>query len=162
VILSGAQDAWKVADMLAQKRIPVIINPAGRTTLSSNAPINQYDPYDTTFALPHLLKKAGVQHSFATEDNSGSFLLSLRAGTSVGFGSRVEDILRACTLDAATILGVGDKLGSLDRGKLANVVLADGDLFQSTTNVCAAWIAGKPIPMTSKFTRLRDQYLERL
>lgn len=162
IILSGAPDAWKVADLLAQKKIPVIINPAGKTTLSSNAPINAFDPYDTTFALPYLLKKAGVLYCFATEDNSGSFLLGIRAGTSVGFGSSVEDILRACTLDAATILGVGDKIGSLDKGKLANVVVADGDIFQTTTNVCAAWVKGKPVPMTSKFTRLRDQYLERL
>lgn len=162
IILSGAPDAWKVADMLAAKKIPVIINPAGKTTLSSNAPINAYDPYDTTFALPYLLKKAGVQYCFATEDNAGSFLLGPRAATSVGFGSLSADVLRACTLDAAQILGVGDKLGSLEKGKMANIVMADGDIFQLTTNIGAIWIGGKPVPLTSKFTRLRDQYMERL
>lgn len=162
IILSGAPDAWKVADLLAQKKIPVIINPAGKSTLSSNAPINSYDPYDTTFVLPYLLKKAGVQYCFATEDNSGSFNLGTRAATSVGFGSTPADILRACTLDAAQILGIGDKLGSIERGKMANILITDGDIFQLTTNICAVWVGGKPLPLTSKFTRLRDQYLERL
>jgi len=162
IILSGAPDAWKVADLLAQKKIPVIINPAGKSTLSSNAPINAWDPYDTTFALPYLLKKAGVQYCFATEDNSGSFNLGVRAATSVGFGSTKEDILRACTLDAAQILGIGHQLGSLEKGKMANIVMADGDIFQLTTNLSAIWVGGRPLPLTSKFTRLRDQYMERL
>lgn len=162
VILSGAPDAWKVTDLLSSKNIPVIINPAGKSTLNANAPIGEYDPYDTTFALPYLLKKGGVKYCFATEDNSGAFNLGTRSATSVGFGSTAEDILKACTLDAAQILGVGDRLGSLDKGKMANVVVTDGDLFQLTTNIVGIWINGRMVPLESKFTRLRDQYLQRL
>lgn len=162
IILSGAPDAWKVTELLSSKNIPVIINPAGKSTLNSNSPIGEYDPYDTTFVLPYLLKKGGVKYCFATEDNSGTFNLSTRAATSVGFGSTAEDILKACTLDAAQILGVGDKLGSLEKGKMANVVVTDGDIFQLTTNIAGIWINGRMIPLESKFTRLREQYLQRL
>ncbi len=162
VILAGAADAWKVADLLAQKKIPVIINPAGLSTLSANSPVSDWDPYDTPFALGTLLKRAGVKFAYQTESNSGSFNLPVRVGQSCAFGLSREDALRAITLDAAEILGVGSELGSLETGKVANVVITDGDPFELTSNVVGVFVRGKQLPMESRHTRLRDQWSKRL
>ncbi|MEQ1821398.1 MAG: amidohydrolase family protein [Fimbriimonadaceae bacterium] len=160
-ILSGAADAWKLADELARRKIPVILNPAGKSTLASNAPVSDFDPYDAPFATPYLLKKAGVKFCFATEDNSGAFNLPIRAATSCAYGLTMDDCLKAMTLDAADILGVGDRLGSVDTGKVANLVLCDGDPCAMTSNIVAIWVNGTAVPLESKFTRLRDQWSKR-
>ncbi len=162
VILAGAPDAWKEAKLLADRKIPVIINPAGLSTLSANAPANDWDPYDTTFALPALLKKAGVKFAFQGENNSASFNLPVRVGQSCAFGLSTEDAIRAMTLDAAEILGVGNILGSIEPGKMGNLVISDGDPMEMTSNIVGVFVAGKPVPMESKHTRLRDQWSKRL
>ncbi len=162
IVLSGAPDAWKEADLLRSKKIPVIIEPAGKSTLSANAPANDYDPYDTTFVLPYLLAKAGVQFCFMSNENAGSFNLPVRVGQSCAYGFKPEDALRALTLSAAEILGVADRIGSIEPGKLANLVISDGDPFELTSNIVAVFVQGKPIALESKFTRLRDQYMKRL
>ncbi len=162
VILAGAPDAWKEADLLKSKKIPVIIEAAGKSTLASNIPANEWDPYDTTFALPALLAKSGVQFCFQSNDNSQAFNLPVHVGESCAYGFKPEDALRALTLSAAEILGVSDQIGSLDAGKRGDVVIADGDPFELTTNIVAVFVNGRPVPLESKFTRLRDQYLKRL
>jgi imidazolonepropionase-like amidohydrolase len=161
-ILAGAADAWKEAKLLASKNIPVLINPAGLSTLAANAPANDWDPYDTTFAHPALLKRAGIKFAFQTDSNSGSFNLPVRVGQSCAYGLSPADALRAITLDAAEILGVSDSLGSLDAGKLGNLVIADGDPMELTTNIVGIFVGGKPIPLESRHTRLRDQWSKRL
>lgn len=161
-ILAGAADAWKEAELLKKENIPVIIQPAGKSTLSANSPANDWDPYDTTFALPYLLSKAGVKYAFMSEDNSGSFLLPIRVGQSCAYGMTFEEGIRALTLSAAEMLGVADRLGSLDAGKMGNLVIADGDPFELTTNIVGVFVGGRPVALESKFTRLRDQYMKRL
>lgn len=162
IVLSGAADAWKEAKLLKDRKIPVIINPAGRSTLSANAPANDWDPYDTPMALPALLQRAGVKYCFMTEDNSGSFNLPVRVGQSCAYGLKPAEAIRAMTLSAAEILGVSDRLGSLQAGKWANLVISDGDPMELTTNIVGVWVKGRPLPLTSKFTRLRDQWMARL
>lgn len=162
VVLAGAADAWKEAELLKKENIPVIIQPAGRSTLSSNAPANDWDPYDTTFVLPHLLAKAGVKFAFMSEDNSGSFNLPVRVGQSCAYGLSPSDALKALTLWSAEIMGVADRLGSIETGKLGNLVITDGDPFELTSNVVGVFVGGRPVALESKFTRLRDQYSRRL
>jgi len=161
-ILSGAADAWKEAKLLADKKVPVIIQPAGRSTLSSNSPANDWDPYDTTFALPALLDRAGVKFCFQSDDNAGSFNLPVRVGQSCAYGLSREAAVRALTLSAAETLGVADRLGSIDVGKLGNLVIADGDPMELTSNIVAVWVGGRPVALESRHTRLRDQYSRRL
>lgn len=161
-VLAGAPDAWKEAKLLADKKIPVLINPAGLSTLSANNPVNDWDPYDTPFALPALLKRAGVKFAFQGENNSAAFNLPVRVGQSCGYGLSTEDAIRAMTLDAAEILGVGHLLGSIDAGKMGNLVISDGDPMEMTSNIVGVFVAGKPIPMESRHTRLRDQWSKRL
>lgn len=160
--LTGAPDAWKEAKLLADSGIPVIISPAGRSTLGANTTVSQHDPYDTPYALPALLQRAGVKFCFQSDDNASCMSLPFRVGQHCAYGLSREAALRASTLSAAEILGVADRLGSVDAGKVANVFVATGDPFEPTSQVCYVFVAGKPVPMESKHTRLRDKYLRRL
>jgi imidazolonepropionase-like amidohydrolase len=161
VVLAGCTEAHKVAKMLAEKKIPVIITASGRATLGSNGVPNEWDPYDTSWAQAALLKRAGVKFAFQTESNADSYNLPIRVGQSCAYGLRPADALRSITLDAAEILGVGSQLGSIQAGKLGSLVITDGDPFELTTNVVGVFVNGTPRPLVSRFTRLRDQWLSR-
>lgn len=161
-VLVGAPDAWREAKLLADNNIPVIIAPAGKTTLGANTTVNDWDPYDTPYATPALLKRAGVKFCFQSEGYAEAKDLPIRVGQSCAYGLKPEDALRALTLSAAEILGVSDRLGSITPGKLGNLVISDGDPMEPSAQIRYVFIEGKPVPLTSKFTRLRDQYMKRL
>jgi imidazolonepropionase-like amidohydrolase len=80
----------------------------------------------------------------------------------VSYGLPVEEGLKSVTLYPAQILGVADRLGSIERGKMANMILTDGDILEATTQVQALFINGSPIEPTSKQTRLYERYRQRL
>jgi imidazolonepropionase-like amidohydrolase len=80
------------------------------------------------------------------------------AATAVANGLTPDEGLRAITIDAATIIGVGDKLGSLEPGKSATFIVTTGDPLQLRTDVEQAWIDGRPIDLSSRHTQLRDKY----
>jgi imidazolonepropionase-like amidohydrolase len=155
-ILAGARDAWKTAPQLAEKKIPVIYGPV------YSLPGSEYDPYDAPYAAPGVLHRAGVKLCFQSADASSARDLPHMAGIACAYGLPRDAALRALTLGAAEILGVADRMGSLEHGKLANVVVADGDLLEPTTSVRYLFIAGKPVPLESKHTRLYLQYRQRL
>lgn len=161
-VLVGAPDAWREVKLLADNKIPVIIAPAGKTTLGANTTVSDWDPYDTPYALPALLKRAGVKFCFQSEGFAESKDLPIRVGQSCAYGLKPEDALRALTLSAAEILGVSNRLGSITPGKLGNLVISDGDAMEPSAQIRYVFIEGKPVPLTSKFTRLRDQYMKRL
>jgi imidazolonepropionase-like amidohydrolase len=158
VVIAGGIEAWKVADELKKRQVPVIVGPV------MQLPLEQYDPYDAPYACPARLHEAGVPfciciHSveMANERN-----LPYEAATAVAYGLPAEEGLKAVTLYPAQILGVADEVGSIDSGKRANLVLANGDLLQATTQVVGLFIDGRPLPPTSKHTRLYERYRERL
>jgi imidazolonepropionase-like amidohydrolase len=161
-VLVGAPDAWKEAKLLADNHIPVILEAAGKALLDANDVVSDYDPYDTPYATPALLKKAGVKFCFMSDSYSEAMNLPHRAAESCAYGLSKDDMVRALTLDAAEILGVGDKIGSIQAGKLGNLVISDGDPCELTSNIRYVFIDGQPVPLVSKHTRLRDQYLERI
>lgn len=161
-IISGGADAWKVADQLAAAKVPVLYNAPTISCPGSTAAYSDNDPYDAPWATGYLLKKAGVKFAISTGDASNIQDLPNRAGWMCAYGLSPKDAIRAITLDAAEILGVGDKVGSLDSGKLANVIVTDGDPLELTTQVKRVFIEGKPIPLVSKFTQLYRKYEARL
>lgn len=161
-VLVGAGDAWKESKLLAENGIPVIIEAAGKSELGANIPVNDWDPYDTPYALPYLLQRDGVKFAFQSDDDAMSFTLPSRAAESCAYGLKPDDALRALTLSAAEILGVADQVGSLDPGKLGNVVISEGDVFEMTSCIRYVFVNGQPVELTSKFTRLRDKYEGRL
>jgi imidazolonepropionase-like amidohydrolase len=156
MILSGGLDAWKVADELKKRDTPVLLGPI------MAMPAEPYDPYDAPFACAAKLHQAGVRFCIRSAGGTNTRNLPYEAAMAVSYGLPPEVALKAITLYPAQILGVADRLGSIEQGKLANLVLTDGDILQATTQVHALFIAGTPVEPTSKQTRLYERYRQRL
>lgn len=155
-ILMGGQEAWKAADDLKKNNIPVIY------THIYSLPVRDDDDYDYLFAAPSKMAAAGVKFCISTGDVGPEVRdLPYHAGLAGAFGLSKEDALKSVTLYAAEILGVADKMGSLDVGKVANVVVADGELLEARTNIKYMFINGRMIPLTSRHTELFDSFKDR-
>ena len=161
-IIAGGQEAWKVAELLAEKKVPVLLTPPSVSSPGGAEPFNDYDPYDAPLAAPGILQRAGVRFAFGSEDAAMAKNLPQQAGASCGYGLSRDAAIRALTLDAAEILGLSHELGSLTPGKAASLFIADGDPLEVTTSLHALFIDGKPIPLESKHTRLYARYRQRL
>jgi imidazolonepropionase-like amidohydrolase len=155
-ILSGGTDAWKVADELKKRDIPVIVGPV------MSLPVEKDDPYDAPYANAAKLYRAGVRFCIRSTGSSNARNLPYEAAMAVAYGLPADEALKAVTLYPAQILGVADQLGSIDTGKRANLVLTNGDLLQPSTQVLGLFIDGKPLEPTSKQTKLYEKYRERL
>lgn len=162
LILAGADDAWKETELLKKENVPVLIPPAGKVCLSANNPVGELDPYDTPYVLPYLLAKAGVLFGFESGSNSEVQNLPFRVGQSCAYGLSYDDAVKALTLDAAKILGVDDRLGSIEVGKVADLIVTEGDPLGGQCNILYAFVEGKPASLESKHTKLRDRYLARV
>jgi imidazolonepropionase-like amidohydrolase len=156
MILSGATDAWKVADDLKKRDIPVIVGPV------MSLPVEKDDPYDAPYANAAKLYRAGVRFCIRSTGSSNARNLPYEAAMAASYGLPTDEALKAVTIYPAEILGVGDQLGSIDTGKRANLVLTNGDLLQPSTQVLGLFIDGKPLEPTSKQTKLYEKYRERL
>lgn len=155
IVIAGASGARKVIDLLAEKSVAVILGPVQRL------PSNQDDPYDDPNTLPGLLAAAGVEIAFATFGSSDSRTLPYEAANSVSWGLAKDDALEAITLGPARILGVADRLGSLEVGKVGNVIVTDGDPLEITTNIEHVFIRGVPSDLDNKHNRLWEKYMNR-
>ena len=150
-VLSHISHSQPVLDYVASLKVPVIVGPIYETPKAE-------ERYDAVYSLPAQLYKRGVKIAFASFDAHNVRNLPYQAGFATAFGLPYDEALKAITLNAAEIWGIADKLGSLDVGKTANVVVANGDPLDVKTEVKAVFIEGREIPMTSRQTRLRDQY----
>lgn len=151
----GGQEAWKVADLLAEKEIPVILAPTQRTPDTRDA------PYDEPYAAPGKLHEAGVRFAFATSSSSSARTLPYEAGMAVPYGLPREEALKAITLYPAQIFGVDDRLGSIEAGKIANLFVTDGDPLEITTRVEHLFIQGRPTSTDNKHRQLYERYRAR-
>jgi imidazolonepropionase-like amidohydrolase len=155
-IISGGQEAWRVADGLKKNNIAVIY------TNIYSLPVRDDDGYDELFAAPAKMQQAGVQFCISTGDTGQEVRdLPYQAGLASAFGLSKEEALKSVTLYAARVLGVADKLGSIEVGKIANVVVTDGDLLEPRTNVKYLFINGRLLPLTSRHTELFEQFKDR-
>jgi imidazolonepropionase-like amidohydrolase len=107
------------------------------------------------------MRKAGVKVAIRTTDSENVRRLPYHAGFAAAYGMGREEALRAITIVPAEIFGVADKLGSIEVGKTANLVIADGDILEAKTNVKQVFISGWKIPMVSRQTLLYDEFLKR-
>ena len=155
IILAGVRKPGKSLSLIASKQIPVIVSP----TLA--APLEEDDPYDEPYVLPAELNKAGVKFAFGSFGNEFSRNLPYQAAMAVDFGLPYDEGLKSITLTAAEIWGVGDKYGSLEKGKVADLVVTDGDILEARTHVNMMFIAGQTVDLESRHTRLYKKYLER-
>jgi len=150
-VLNHISHSRPVLDYVASLKVPVIVGPIYETP-------KDYERFDAVYSLPAELHKRGVKIAFASFEAHNSRNLPYQAGFAVGFGLPPDEALKAITLNAAEIWGVADQLGSLDTGKVANVVVANGDPLDVKTDVKRVFINGQEIPMSSRQTRLRDEY----
>ena len=151
VILNHVAHSQEVMDYIAAAKVPVIVGPIYATPKAG-------ERYDAVFSLPAQLYKRGVKIAFASYDSHNARNLPYAAGYAVAFGLPYDEALKAVTLNPAEIFGVASELGSLDVGKQANVVVANGDPLDLKTEVKQVYIGGRASSMENKQTRLRDQY----
>jgi len=161
-VLSGGPDVWKEAELLAQKKIPYILSIPANNSISELAPIEDYDPTDTVWSAAAVLDAAGVRISFQSDSASEVKNLPRQVGIMCAYGLSHDAALRALTINASETLGVSDRMGSVEVGKIANLVLTDGDILEVTTQVRYLFISGKPVKLESKHTQLYDLYHQRL
>jgi hypothetical protein len=155
-IIVGGRDAYRVADFLKQHDVPVLL------TSVLSVPSREDDPYDINYASPSKLAAAGVRFAIADgEPNPDIRNLPFVAGMAPAFGLSREDALKAVTLWPAQIFGVGDRLGSIDVGKMANVVVTDGDLLEPRTNTKYIFIDGRMAPLDNKQTTMYMLFKDR-
>lgn len=155
IIIAGGTDAWKVKDLLKEKNIPVIL---ART---QRLPSREDQPYDRPFSLPGELHAAGIKIAFATFDAAHARTLPYEAANAVPHGLPWEEALKAVTLYPAQMLGVDDRLGTIEVGKLANLIVTDGDPLEIQTEVRYLFINGQPTSTDNKHRRLYEKYLAR-
>lgn len=148
IVLVAGSDAQLVAERLARDKVPVILT--GALAL----PQRKADPYDAAFVAAAKLDQAGVP--FAMADNGTPMLsrnLAFNAAMAASFGLSKEKALRSITLSPAEILGVADRLGSLEPGKEASFFLADGDALEVRTHIERVWIAGREMDLENDHQR---------
>jgi imidazolonepropionase-like amidohydrolase len=155
-VLYGAAEAWKVADRIAEVGLPVVLGPV------LALPQDPSDPYDAPYANAAVLYRAGVPFAIGAGNDDNPRNLIFHAGFAAAFGLPREEALRAITLSAAELAGVGEELGSLAVGKWADLVLTDGDLLEPTTRVLGLWIEGVETSLESRHTQLYERYRQRL
>ena len=155
VIFTGVAEGWRVAEELAKAKIPVIAGPV------LSIPTREYDRYDASYENPGIMLKAGVKVAIKTADAENVRNLPYNAGFAATYGMGKEEALKAITITPAEIFGVADRLGSIEKGKVANLFVTDGDPFETQTQVKHVFISGWKIPLESRQTELYDEFLHR-
>jgi imidazolonepropionase-like amidohydrolase len=155
IVLLQPRDIRKVAADIKAKNIPVIL---GRTEA---LPENEDAAYDDAETLPAAVQKAGVKFAFATFNNEFVRNLPYNAGRAVAYGLPYDEALKAITINAAEIWGVSDKIGSVEKGKWADLMVTTGDPLEAPTQIKYLYIKGKEVDLSSKHTRLYERYMSR-
>ena len=157
IILAGGRDAWRVADLLATNKVPVVYGHI------FTQPARDTDAYDVHFRAPAVLSKAGVKVAFGISLYRDSLVKNLpyEAAQAAAFGLSADEARKGVTLYPAQLAGVEDRLGSIEAGKDATFFATDGDIFDIRANVKRMWIVGKEVSLESRHTRLHERYKNR-
>jgi imidazolonepropionase-like amidohydrolase len=158
IVLVGGDDAWRIAPQLKESDTAVILGPA------TSLPPRRDDDYDSAWSSAAKLQQAGVRFCIASngrgaETNERN--VGYEAGLAAGYGLPKEEALKAVTIYPAQILGVADRLGSLETGKAATLIVTNGDPLDFPAQVEMAFIDGRKIDLSNRQTRLRDKYREK-
>lgn len=154
VIIQGASEGWQMADTLARRQIPVIVN-------SVTGVPGVDDPYDLIYANPGVLQKAGVKLAFATGGASSARDLPYEVGLSIAYGLDPEEGLKAMTIYPAQMFGVDKDYGSIEAGKVANVIVTTGDPIDIRTQIKEVFVKGQRQRFDDRHTELYERYRSR-
>jgi len=155
-IIVGGRDAWQIGTYLKDHDAPVLL------TGIMELPSREDDPYDVNYAAAAKLAQAGVRFAITSGDAGAEARnLPYTAGMAAAFGLSKADALKSVTLYPAQIFGVADRFGSIEPGKVANLVVTDGDVLEAKTNTKYLFIDGRLVPLDSKHTDLFDKFKDR-
>ena len=152
MVLAGGNEAWKEKELLAEKGIPVILSGTQRL------PGVEDEGYDQPFVAPAELVAAGVRIAFGSFDSSASRRLPYQAATAVAHGLSHEEALRAVTVNAAEMLGLADRIGAIEPGKIANLIVTDGDPLEITTVVRHLVIDGREVSTDNRHRQFFERW----
>ena len=154
VVLVGASESYQIAPLLKQNNIAVILEQMHSLPTAADDDVDQ--PYKT----PAALQKAGVLFAINDEFDEARYRnLAFNAGTAATYGLTKEEALSAITLNAAKILGIADKTGSLEAGKDANIVISEGDILDMKSSIITqCFIQGRQVSLDNKQKQLYERY----
>jgi imidazolonepropionase-like amidohydrolase len=155
IILAGAYEAYKVLPLLKSTNTPVVLGP------THSLPLDPDDPYDRSYTTPGDLYKAGVKFCIATFSSRSSRNLPYEAAAAVPYGLPVDEAYKAISLNVAQIFGISNRLGSIDEGKIADLIVTDGNPMEVRTNVNLVFIGGRLISLDTRQKELYEKYLGR-
>ena len=155
IVIRGGADTQRAAHFLKTHDVPVIL------TTVLTLPPREDDFHAYTYETPGVLAKAGVRFAFSSGGFQFSRDIPFQAGRAVAWGLDHDAAIRAMTLDAARILGVDGEVGSIEAGKLANLVVEKGDALEITSQIEHVIIAGRDVPLDSRQTALYERYMAR-
>jgi imidazolonepropionase-like amidohydrolase len=156
-VIAGGRDAWKIAAFLAEKKVPVIL------TGGMEIPHEQHDPADALASSAAKLVAAGVKVAISSDEDfhGGARNTPYHAAWAAAHGLDRDEALKTVTLYPAEILGIADRVGTLDAGKDADLIVTTGDPLEVVTDVVYEFIRGRPVLLESKHTRLYEKFRER-
>ena len=153
LIIVGGNEAWRVAELLKSRDIPVVLQQMHST------PVREDDDYDLPYKQPSLLAKSGVRFAIAKMSSWDVRNLPFQAGQAAAFGLSSPAALRAITLTPAELLGIDNRVGSLEVGKEATLIVSEGDVMDYLGHrVTRVWISGREISLDDRHKQLRDKY----
>jgi imidazolonepropionase-like amidohydrolase len=155
IIIAGPHEIGGTGPLLKERHIPVVL---GKTL---ELPLHADDPYDAPYTLPSEFYKAGVKICFGTFDVEFARNVPFEAAQAVAFGLPHDEALKALTINSAEILGAGESLGSIEKGKWADLILTDGDPMEAKTNIKGMFIEGREVPLESRHTREYEKWMKR-
>jgi imidazolonepropionase-like amidohydrolase len=156
VVLVGGRDAWQLTALLKKRNVPVMLNRV------FDLPERQDEDIDLLYRVPYLLQKDSVLFCLQLEGDMEAMQsrnLPFNAGATVAYGLDKEQALAAISLNAAKILGLADRIGSLEAGKMASFVISSGDLLDMRSSLVeAVYMAGKKIDLNNHQSDLYNKY----
>jgi imidazolonepropionase-like amidohydrolase len=153
-LIRGGREAWKITDFLVEHDVKLLFS-------GIHATPGREEPYDVHYATPALLHEAGVDFAIYSGGVANVFSLTYEVGMAVAFGLPMEKALRSLTIDAARLLGVDDRIGSIEEGKIANLIVTTGNPVEYTSQIETMFIGGEKVPWDDKFNRLYRRYRAR-
>lgn len=155
IIIADPREIGSTGALLKARNIPVVL---GKTF---QLPEYDDDPYDAPYTLPNDFYKAGVRICFGTFDVEFARNVPFEAAQAVAFGLPRDEALKGLTINTAQILGIGDQVGSIEKGKVADLILTDGDPLEAKTNIKGMFIAGREVSLESRHTREYEKWMKR-